>query len=151
MNEAVLYLATILIWIAVVVGTWQRIFQMPAWFSNPPASFELIRRQSGKSKRFWIPLSVLFIVTCCTALLLNWGFEEVRDHILIALACYITTGLLSGVYFVREILAFSGMPADAPQTPELLRRTQKWLRWTTVRDVLQWLTAISLTMACNNL
>ena len=151
MNEVVLLLATILMWIAAIFGTWQRIFQMPGWFANPPASFELMRRQSRQAKRSWIPLSVLLTATICASLLVNWEFEEVRNHILTALACYITTGLLSGIYFAREIQAFSAMPVTDLQTPQLMKRTRKWLRWTTVRDILQWLAAISLTMAYNNL
>ena len=151
MNVTFLFIAMILMWIAVLVGTWQRIFQMPKWFSNPPASFELIRRQSKTAKSFWIPLSVLFIVCTITSLVLNWQYPDTRVHIIGGLVCYSLTGILSGTYFVKEVLAFSGMPVDAPQTPELVRRTKRWLKWTTTRDVLQLFAALFLTIAWNHL
>ena len=151
MNVTILLIAMILIWIVVIVGIWQRIFQMPKWFSNPPTSFELIRKQSKKAKLFWIPLSVLFMISACTALVLNWQYPDTRIHILGAVICFALTGILSGVYFVKEVLAFSRMPADVPRTPELLRRTKRWLRWTTVRDVLQVFAALFLSIAYNHI
>lgn len=60
MNYFLLLSAIMLMCIAVIVGTNLRIFEMPKWFSNPPPSFELIRRQSSKSKIFWIPAEAQF-------------------------------------------------------------------------------------------
>ena len=136
-----------MIWIAVLAGTYQRIFEMPKWFANPPASFELIRKQSKLAKTFWIPLSILFVISACIALILNWQYAGTRVHIIGALICFGLTGLLSGVYFVKEVIAFTKIPVDAAQTPELLRRVRVWLRWTTVRDVLQLFAAVFLTIA----
>ena len=147
MNGTILLIAVILIWIAVLVGTYQRIFEMPKWFANPPASFELIRKQSKTARIFWIPLSILFVISACIALILNWQYAGTRVHIIGALVCFGLTGLLSGLYFVKEVIAFTKIPVDAAQTPELLRRVRVWLRWTTVRDVLQLFAAVFLTIA----
>jgi hypothetical protein len=147
MNYVSLFMAMMLIWVAVIAGLYQRIFKMPKWFANPPASFELIIRQGKKARAFWIPLSVLFIISAITAWLLNLQSEDVRKHIVGGLICFGLTGLLSAIYFVREVIAFTRTPTDASQTPELLKRTRSWLRWTTVRDVLQVLSAIFITIA----
>jgi len=147
MNEITLLISTILMWIAVIVGLYQRIFLMPKWFDDPPASFERIRRQSKTARTFWIPLSALFMISLITSLILNWGLPDIRNHIIGSLACFGLTGLLSGRYFVKEVLAFSRMPVDAPQTPELKKRTRFWLKWTTVRDVLQILAALFVSVA----
>ena len=147
MNGTILLIAVILIWIAVLVGTYQRIFEMPKWFANPPASFELIRKQSKTARIFWIPLSILFVISASIALILNWQYAGTRVHIIGALVCFGLTGLLSGLYFVKEVIAFTKIPVDAAQTPELLRRVRVWLRWTTVRDVLQLFAAVFLTIA----
>jgi len=147
MNGTVLLIATILIWIAVFAGTYQRIFEMPKWFANPPASFEAIRKQSKTARSFWIPLSILFVVSASVALILNWKYPGTRLHIIGALVCFGLTGLLSGLYFVKEVIAFTKIPRDAPATPDLLERVRIWLRWTTVRDVLQFFAAVFLTIA----
>ena len=150
MESTFLTAALILAWIAVIVGLYQRIFLMPKWFQNPPASFELIRGQSKSAKSFWIPLSIVLIISVCTSLILNWNNQGVCGYLFAALGCFGLSGALTGIYFVKEVLAFSAMPTDAPQTPELLNRTRFWLRWTTVRDVLQILQAIFITVAYNN-
>ena len=151
MNDTILLVAAILMWVAVIAGTYQRIFQMPKWFENPPASFERIRQQSKTAKLFWIPLSALFMISLVISLILNWEYTIVRNYILASMACFGLTGALSGLYFVKEVLAFSSMPVDAPKTSELIERTKFWLRWTTIRDLLQLLAAIFVTAAYRHL
>jgi hypothetical protein len=150
MRQDILILAVILMWIAVMVGTYQRIFEMPKWFSDPPASFDLIRKQSKKARLFWIPLSALFMIAICTALILNWPYKETRVHIIGAIVCFGLTGILSGLFFVQEVIAFTKIPTSTEQTPELMQRVKFWLRWTTIRDVLQFLAAIFVTIAYNH-
>lgn len=48
---------------------YQRIFEMPTRFANPPISFELIRKQSKASSAFWLPLSALFMISLIGALI----------------------------------------------------------------------------------
>jgi len=151
MNGIILLLSVIVIWIAVVAGTYQRIFRMPKWFEDPPVSFERIRRQSKSAKLFWIPLSLLFIISLLISLVLNWEHPVVRNYIFASIACFGLTGVLSGSYFVKEVLAFSAMPVTAPKTPELIARTKFWLRWTTIRDVLQLLAAVFVTIGYEHL
>jgi hypothetical protein len=150
MNVTILLIASVLTWIAVIVGLYQRIFLMPKWFENPPSSFELIRKQSRSARLFWIPLSALIMISLITALILNWENYGVRIHIFGSLVCFGLTGALSGIYFVKEVLNFSKMPVDAPQTPDLIRRTKFWLKLTMVRDVLQILAAGFVTIAFNH-
>ena len=69
MNHTFLLIAMILMWVAVVVGLYQRIFEMPKWFANPPSSFELIRKQSKRSRTFWLPLSALLMISLIGALI----------------------------------------------------------------------------------
>jgi len=150
MAVTMLYIAMVLMWIAVLAGLYQRIFEMPKWFANPPASFELIRKQSKRARSFWIPLSVLFLVAVFIALILNWENAGIRLHIFGAIVCFGMTGALSVVYFVKEIIAFTKIPPDEAQTPELMNRVKFWLRWTTVRDVLQMFAALFLSVAYNH-
>ena len=142
--------AVILMWVAVIVGTYQRIVEMPKWFSNPPLSFELIRKQSKKARLFWITVSVLFMISICSALILNWQYMETRVHIIGAIICFSLTGILSGLFFVKEVIAFTKIPMNAAPTPALIQRVKFWLRWTSVRDVLQILAAIFVTIAYNH-
>jgi hypothetical protein len=147
MSHIFLLVAMVLSWIAVIAGTYQRIFEMPKWFANPPLSFELIRQQSRNSRRFWIPLSTLFMISVFTSLVLNWQLSLVRSHLIMAIVSFGLAGALSGIYFIKEIIAFTKIPVDAPSTPELLGRVKFWLKWTSLRDILQFLTATFITIA----
>jgi hypothetical protein len=147
MNYVILLISVILGWIAVIVGLYQRGFKMPLWFENPPASFERIRLQSKKARLFWIPLSVLYILSLIISWFLNDQSPGARTHIIGAIACFGLTGILSAIYFVPEVLAFIKWPTQEAPTPGLLKRTRRWLRWTIIRDILQLLSALFATIA----
>ncbi|MCW3108440.1 MAG: hypothetical protein JWQ09_2946 [Segetibacter sp.] len=147
MNTTFLLIATILTWIAVIAKLYQRFFEMSKRFENPPSSVELIRKQDKRARAFWLPLSALIVIFLIGALILNRKSVGVRIHIFGALVCFGLAGVLNGIYFVKEIIAFTKIPVDAPQTPELLRRTRLWLKWTIVRDVLQVFAALFVTIA----
>jgi len=137
-------------WIAVMAGLYQRIFLAPRWFKNPPASFELIRMQTGKARSFWIILSALSIVVLSAALYLNWEWDDGRTHIIGGIICFILTGILGISYFIREIVLFSRMPASAQLTPDLQKRIKRWLRWSPVRDLLLVFAALFVSIAYNH-
>ncbi len=147
MNYIVLNIALVFIWIAVLSGAYQRLIIMPKWFADPPASFELIRKQNRKVRIFWIPLSSLYVIFVVASLIFNWRHSEVRLYLISAIACFLITGILSGSYFIREVISFSQIPIDAPATTGLINRVKFWLRWTTLRDVLQFIAAILVTAA----
>src|SRR5512146_1710426 len=133
MNSVVLLIAVVLMWIGVIAGLYQRIFRIPLWFSDPPVSFGLIRKQAKGSRIFWILLTLLMYIFLIISLVLNWTHILTRTHIIAGVVCYLISGLLTGMYFVKGILKFMNMPADAPKTPELLREVKTWLRWTSSR------------------
>lgn len=147
MNIYFLQFAALLMWLAVLVGAYQRYFDMPKWFANPPASFEFLRRQSRSITLFWIPLSAISVLVFASALFLNRSLPVVVNYILASTACFALAKTLSAVYFVKEIVAFSKTPITAPKTPGLMIRVKFWRRWTVLRDVLQVLAALLITMA----
>ena len=124
-----------------IVGGYERFYRIPKWFENPPQSFGLITPQTKKSTVFWIPVQTLFIAALIIAIITNWKYADVRIYLLLALSCFLAVAGLTGAYFVKEILTFSKMPATTPLTSELKKRAQTWLKWTTIRNVLQ---AVSL-------
>lgn len=124
-----------------IVGGYERFYRIPKWFENPPQSFGLIATQTKKSTVFWIPVQALFIAALIISIITNWKYADVRIYLLLALGCFLAVAGLTGTYFVKEILTFSKMPATTPLTSGLKKRAQTWLKWTTVRNVIQ---AVSL-------
>jgi len=147
MNNTILLSAMIILWLIVIASSYQRLYTMPRWFSNPPASFERIRRQSKASQLFWLPVTTLSLISLIASLIVYWNYANLRLYICAALACFVINGVSTGVYFVKEILIFARMQPDEPQTAELLNRTSIWLKWTTARNVLQTVSAVCVTIA----
>lgn len=147
MNTTILLIAMILMWLTVAASLFQRFYKMPKWFENPPVSFELIRKQSKASKAFWLPLTALLLIFIIASLIVNWADVNIRNYIIITLAGFVINAALTGAYFVKEVMAFSKMEINAPQTPDLLKRTKFWLKWTTVRNLLQIISAWFITIA----
>ncbi|SJZ73295.1 hypothetical protein SAMN04488128_1011385 [Chitinophaga eiseniae] len=145
-----LWTATLTAAIVFLAGSWERIFRMPHWFADPPHSFSLIAPQTKQSARFWIPLQLLFLLSFITALVTNWSQPQVRPYLLLALVSFLLVTIPTATYFVKEIIAFSKMTPDTPCTPELLRRSSRWIRWTTSRNVLQFISLILLIWALFN-
>ena len=120
---------------------------MPKWFSDPPASFKLIKERAPKAQRFWIPLQGLFLITFIIAFILNWGVVGIRNYMLVPLGVYIIIIISTALYFAREIIFFTKIPEDAPATPELINRANRWKSLTTWRNVLLLIGFIFLLLA----
>jgi hypothetical protein len=148
MGTVALVAATAFLGIIFVSGVRERVVNIPKWFENPPASFELIRQQASGAQKFWIPIQVLFLVALITALVSNWRNPTIRTYLLLTISCYVLGAGVTGAYFVKEVMAFIKIPVDAPKTPEILARTATWEKWTTSRNVLQLLTLGFIVRAC---
>ncbi|WP_420149246.1 hypothetical protein [Spirosoma sp.] len=129
--------ATIMLAIIFVAGLRERIVNIPRWFANPPASFDLIRQQAVNAPKFWIPVQLLFVITLVTAFITNWSDATVRNRLLISTGFFLLVIILTATYYVREIMAFQRIPATASVTPELLKRVNRWYQTTVIRNILQ--------------
>lgn len=147
MNYDALIIAEILLAIIFIAGIYERVVNIPKWFSNPPYSFAYIREHAPKAQKFWIPLQILFFISFILAIVLNWGTPSTRNYMLLSAASYVLVIITTAAYFVKEIMAFSKMTDDTPVTPELLKRAKLWERWTTIRNALQLIGLIFLILA----
>ncbi len=66
-----LIVLSIILLVIVARGCCEYFINMPKWFANPPASFEVIRQQAKGSARFWIPVQIIFLISFFTALISN--------------------------------------------------------------------------------
>jgi len=96
-------------------------------------------------------VQLLFTISFIVTLITNWKLPEVRPYLILSLVCFLTVGASSGVYFVKEILTFSKMPATTPATLQLRLRANRWLKWTTIRNVLQFVSLVLLLIALDKL
>lgn len=145
MNSFLLVAAAVLLAANTIFGLYMRTKVIPTWFADMPRSFARIRT---KAPAGWVPLQALFALAFIGAIIVNWDNETVRLYMLLTLGCYVLIVVSTGVYFVKEILAFSKLPGTTKLTSELLKRVARWKLLTTGRNILQVLAAIFLIVAC---
>jgi hypothetical protein len=118
-------------------GLYEHIVLTPIWSKSPPSSFAIIQQGTGVPlQRFWIPVHAAITVFIFLALLLTWSDVTVRRLLLIALASYVVMRIWSGLFFIREMLAFQQVPLDSPPSAELSARVARWTYWTWFREPL---------------
>lgn len=142
-----LVIATLMLGVIFVAGVRERVVNIPQWFADPPASFELIRKQAPAATRFWIPVQIIFLVALVLAFISNWKHHDVRLMMIFGTAAFLFVIVLTAAYYVKEVMAFSKMPVDAPITEDLLRRVNTWFRTTIIRNIIQGVALVFFVVA----
>jgi hypothetical protein len=132
----ILLLCSLLFGLVLGAGISQSLFVMPAWFASPPASLALIGHQSAKSVAFWIPLQAGLLAALVASLALNWRSPERRKLVGGALGVYVLTWVVSGLFFVPEIISLAAAASDGPYDASLAERGQRWMQLSWGRHVL---------------
>ncbi len=129
-------------------GLYEHIVLTPLWSRSPPSSFAIIQQGTGVPlQRFWIPVHAAITVFILLALFLAWSDVTARWLLLIALASYVVMRVWSGVFFIREMLAFQRIPVDSPPSAELSARVARWTYWTWFREPLDILSFLCSLLA----
>ena len=70
-----------------------------------------------------------------------------RRLLLIGLGSYIVMRVWSGLYFIREMLAFQKISLDSPPSAELSARVASWTFWTWFREPLDLISLVCFLLA----
>ena len=129
-------------------GLYEHIVLMPLWSAAPPSSFSIIRPGTGVPlQRFWIPVHAAITIFMLSTLILTWNDTTIRRLLLIALASYVVMRGWSGLFFIREMLAFQKIPLDSAPSAELSARVARWTYWTWFREPLDIVSFLCSLMA----
>jgi hypothetical protein len=129
-------------------GLYEGTVLAPLWRRSPPASFAVIQPGTGVPlQRFWIPVHAAITVCLIWALVATWRDVPVRSALLIGTGSYVVMRVWSGIYFIREMLAFQKVPVDAPPTAALSARVARWTFWTWFREPLDVISLLSSLFA----
>jgi hypothetical protein len=122
---------------AVGGGLYEHIVLMPLWSASPPSSFSIVQPGTGVPlQRFWIPVHAAITIFMVSSLFLTWNDITIRRLLLIGLASYVVMRVWSGLFFIREMLAFQKIPLDSGPSAELSARVARWTYWTWFREPL---------------
>ncbi len=129
-------------------GLFEHIVLVPIWSKSPPSSFSIIQPRTGVPlQRFWVPVHSAITVLVLVALVTTWSDGYVRRLLLIGLGSYIVMRAWSGLYFIREMLAFQKIVPDTPPSSQLSARVAKWTFWSFFREPLDVITFVCFLLA----
>jgi hypothetical protein len=134
--------------LAIGGGLYEHLVLTPLWSASPPSSFAMIQPGTGVPlQKFWIPVHTAITIPLILSLILTWRQMEVRRLLLIGLGSYLVMRVWSGLYFIREMLAFQQVPLDSPPSAELSARVARWTFWTWFREPLDLIAFMCLLFA----
>ena len=134
--------------LAIGGGLYEHLVLTPLWSASPPSSFAIIQPGTGVPlQKFWIPVHTAITIFLILSLVLTWRQMEVRRLLLIGLSSYIVMRVWSGLYFIREMLAFQKVPLDSPPSTELSARVASWTFWTWFREPLDLISFVCFLFA----
>lgn len=129
-------------------GFYEHIVLVPLWTASPPASFTVIQPGTGVPlQTFWIPVHAGITIFALSSLTLGWKDRRVRRLLLIGLASYIIMRVWSGLYFIREMLAFQQVLVTSPPSAELSARVANWTYWSWFREPLDIISFLCFLLA----
>jgi hypothetical protein len=129
-------------------GLYEHLVLTPLWSASPPSSFAIIQPGTGiPMQKFWIPVHTAITIFLILPLFVTWRQMEVRHLLLIGLSSYIIMRVWSGLYFIREMLAFQQIPLDSPPSVELSARVARWTFWTWFREPLDIISFVCFLLA----
>jgi len=134
--------------LAIGGGLYEHLVLTPLWSASPPSSFAIIQPGTGVPlQKFWIPVHTAITIFLILSLVLTWRQMEVRRLLLIGLGSYIVMRVWSGLYFIRERLAFQKISLDSLPSAELSARVASWTFWTWFREPLDLISFVCFLFA----
>ena len=134
--------------LAIGGGLYEHLVLTPLWSASPPSSFAIIQPGTGVPlQKFWIPVHTAITTFLILSLVLMWRQMEVRRLLLIGLGSYIVMRVWSGLYFIREMLAFQKISLDSLPSAELSARVASWTFWTWFREPLDLISFVCFLFA----
>jgi hypothetical protein len=129
-------------------GLFEHVVLTPLWSASPPSSFAIIQPGTGVPlQRFWIPVHGAITLFMLSSLFLAWDDITVRDLLFVGLASYTIMRVWSGMFFIREMLAFQKIPLNSAPSTELSMRVARWTYWTWYREPLDIITFVCSLLA----
>jgi hypothetical protein len=118
-------------------GLFEHFVLTPIWSKSPPSSFSIIQRGAGVPlQQFWIPVHVAITIFALSTVVLTWNDAPARRLVLGGVASYIVMRVWSGLFFIREMLAFQRIRLDSAPSSDLSARVARWTFWTWFREPL---------------
>ena len=140
---------TVILWGTLLGGiAYSHLVYFPVYLSALPDSSVVVNGPYGLNEGlFWMTIHPLLILSLAVAVALNWKSRARRKLILISFAIYAAVLVVSGLYFIPELVAFSRSPESGLPAAEWLARGRRWQRSSWVRGAVMYAGILPLLLA----
>lgn len=106
---------------------------VPMWSAAPPRSLSMFQGEYGlQAVNFWKPVHPIAILLLAAALITNWRQPQ-RKQLLITLGGYALILVITGIYFVPELLSITASTYSTAVSDDLTGRAKTWEALSLVR------------------
>ncbi len=120
----------------------------PPYLSALPNSAVLVNGPYAlHDEYFWMLIHPFAVFSLIVTLILNWKIPARRKLIAIPLIVYVVAIIVTALYFVPELRAFSASPTSTVTAAEWYARGQRWQHLSWTRGTIMGLSYISLLLA----
>jgi hypothetical protein len=140
---------TVILWGTLLGGiAYSHLVYFPVYLSALPDSAVIVNGPYGLHEGiFWMTVHPLLILSFIITLVLNWKLPARRSLILLSLAIYLVVLVVTGLYFLPELMAFERSPESSLAPAQWLARGQRWQRLSWIRGAIMYTGILPLLLA----
>lgn len=131
---------------SVVIGAavYEHLAVVPQWSAAPPASLSMFQGPYGlNAGAFWMPIHPVTLLFMIATLVLFWKTPR-RKNVLVTLTGYVCILIVTGIYFVPELMAITGTTFSETTDASLTSRANLWETLSIIRMLILIVLAINL-------
>lgn len=99
---------------------------VPMWSAAPPYSLSMFQGEYGlQAGNFWKPVHPVAILLLVAALITSWRLPQ-RRPLLITFVGYVLILIITGIYFVPELLSITTSAYSTAVSDDLTSRAKTW-------------------------
>jgi hypothetical protein len=140
---------TVILWGTLLGGiAYSHLVYFPVYLSALPDSAVIVNGPYGLHEGiFWMTVHPLLILSIIITLILNWKLPARRSLILLSMAIYMVVLVVTGLYFLPELMAFERSPESSLTPAQWLARGQRWQRLSWIRGAIMYTGILPLLLA----
>ena len=147
--STIILIIAIIFWGVLLGGVvYSHVVYFPVFLSNLPDSAILVNgKYALHDEKFWMTIHPVLIVSLIVAIISNWKNKPRRKKILISFVLYAIVLIISGIYFIPELIDFSKSPTSLLPHSDWVRRSNNWMTYSIIRGVIMFAGIIPLFIA----
>ena len=127
MKKDIIYAITCLSFAIIIGGAvYEHLTVVPKWTAGPPASLVMFQGEYGlNTEMFWMLIHPTTLLLFVITLIMHWKSPR-RKNLSIVLGTYISTLIITSIYFVPELISIITTSYSPVVDANLTSRAQLW-------------------------